>query len=254
MEAVLTQSHAALFTFATVFFRVAAMLAVLPLFGERLVPMRVRLGAAVAFAVLLFGTGVVPLLTVPSPQGALVLLLTETATGLVMGVLARLLFMALQTLGAMAAQATSLAQIFAGQALDPLPAIGHVLTFGGLALLASQGFLVQVVQFGLAFYDLAPVGHLLSPGSLADWGITRIGHSFGLAFRLAAPFFLASLLYYLAMGAINRAMPQLMVALIGAPLVTFISIALLALTAPLILYFWHQEVMMFLLAPTGGAP
>lgn len=254
MAAVLDQSHAVLFTFATVFFRVAAMLAVLPLFGERLVPMRVRLGAAMAFATLLFGAGTVPLQPLPGHQAALVLLLTETATGLVMGMLVRLLFMALQTLGSMAAQATSLAQIFAGQALDPLPAVGHVLTFGGLALLASQGYLVHVVQFGLSFYHLVPVGQLLSPGSLANWGIDRVGHSFALAFRLAAPFFLASLLHYLAMGAINHAMPQLMVALIGVPLVTFISIALLALTAPVILYFWHQEVLTFLLAPPGARP
>ncbi|MFC3118840.1 flagellar biosynthetic protein FliR [Jhaorihella thermophila] len=38
-----------------------------------------------------------------------------------------------------------------------------------------------------------------------------------LPFSLSAPFVIASLLYNLTLGAINRAMPQLMVTLVGAP-------------------------------------
>ena len=44
--------------------------------------------------------------------------------------------------------------------------------------------------------------------------------SFALALSLAAPFVIASLLYNVALGVINKAMPQLMVAFVGAPAIT----------------------------------
>ena len=40
--------------------------------------------------------------------------------------------------------------------------------------------------------------------------ICQIAHSFGLAFALATPFVIASLIYNLALGVINRAMPRKM--------------------------------------------
>ena len=56
--------------------------------------------------------------------------------------------------------------------------------------------------------------------------------------KIAAPFVIGSLLYNVALGIINRAMPQLMVAFIGAPALTWGGLALFAVAAPLILSVW----------------
>ena len=59
---------------------------------------------------------------------------------------------------------------------------------------------------------------MLLPGQdVAEWGVARVGAAFALALGLAAPFVIAAVLYNLALGVINKAMPQLMVALVGAP-------------------------------------
>ncbi len=71
-------------------------------------------------------------------------------------------------------------------------------------------------------------GGLASP-DLARWGLAQVSRSFALAFSLAAPFVIAGLLYNVALGVINRAMPQLMVAMVGAPAITLGGIALFAL-------------------------
>ena len=44
--------------------------------------------------------------------------------------------------------------------------------------------------------------------------------------------------YNVALGAINRAMPQLMVAFVGAPAITAAGLLILMLAAPVILHFW----------------
>ena len=53
-----------------------------------------------------------------------------------------------------------------------------------------------------------------------------------LAFTLAAPFVLVSVLYNLTLGVINRAMPQLMVVFVGAPVITGLGLAVLFADGP----------------------
>ena len=73
--------------------------------------------------------------------------------------------------------------------------------------------------------------------------------AFALGFSLAAPFMLAALLYNIALGAINRAMPQLMVAVVGAPASTAGTLFLFLLSAPLIISTWNNRLDQVLLAP-----
>ena len=70
-----------------------------------------------------------------------------------------------------------------------------------------------------------------------------------LAFGLAMPFVIASLIYNLALGVINRAMPQLMVAFVGAPAITFAGLFLLFAGAPLILSVWSDALFAFMMNP-----
>ena len=58
-----------------------------------------------------------------------------------------------------------------------------------------------------------------------------------------------SVIYNLTLGVINKAMPQLMVAFVGAPVITFGAIALLLVSAPLLLSVWLQAFEAFLAAP-----
>jgi flagellar biosynthesis protein FliR len=83
------------------------------------------------------------------------------------------------------------------------------------------------------------------------WGLPQVARAFELGFILSMPFVLASLLYYVALGAINRAMPTLMVAFIGAPALTALGLILLLLAAPAMLAVWLDGVQGWLLRPFG---
>jgi flagellar biosynthetic protein FliR len=77
---------------------------------------------------------------------------------------------------------------------------------------------------------------------------------FSLAFCLAAPFTIAALLYNIALGVINRAMPALMVSMIGAPALTAGGLVLMVLAVPLALTLWVQALHGFLAAPFQALP
>lgn len=236
-----------------VFLRVGAVMALLPAFGERSVPARVRLILAMAFTLVVLppvAHTVGPLLSNASSLGLLVL--TEPVAGLAIGASIRLFVLALQIAGAMAAQATSLAQIFGGASADPQPAIGHVLVVAGLALAVMLGLHVRIAEILILSYEIFPLGALPSATILTPWGLSRMTHAFGLAFTLAAPFVVASLIYNVALGVINRAMPQLMVAFVGAPAITAGGLLLLFLTAPVLLGTWGTGLSRFLADPFGG--
>lgn len=235
-----------------VFFRVGAAMALLPAFGEQLVPMRVRLGLGLAFTLIVAPTVAPQALALGAQSGGWLRALgTEVVAGLAIGIALRLFVIALQTGGTMAAQATSLAQFFGGAGVDPQPAISQLLVVSGLALAVMAGLHVRLAELLVLSYDFMPMGEFPPGWMLAQWGVAQVARAFALAFSLAAPFVIAALVYNMALGAINRAMPQLMVAFVGAPALTLGGLILLLLVVPGALAVWMGALNGFLADPTG---
>ncbi len=235
-----------------VFIRVGAMMALVPAFGEQVIPVRVRLGITLAFTAITapaIAPDMPPASFTPGPL--MHLIATEALAGLVLGIGLRLLIMVLQIAGTIAAQATSLSQFFGGAGADPQPAMSQIMVMAGLALALIGGLHVKLAALVVHSYTLFPAGQFPDAANLGEWGVTHAARAFTLAFTLAMPFVILSLLYYVALGAINKAMPQLMVAFVGAPAITFAGLAVLLLTAPMILPLWHQTLEGFLLDPEG---
>ncbi|MFN3936844.1 MAG: flagellar biosynthetic protein FliR, partial [Gemmobacter sp.] len=198
-----------------VFVRVGGVMALLPAFGEQTVPVRVRLALALAFSAVVT-PAVFPLSHAQMPASLAAAILAEAATGLMLGAGFRLLVLALATAGAMAAQATSLAQLFGGTGTEPQAAISNLLVVSGLAIAAASGLHVRAAEGLILSYTLFPPGLAPPAADAAVWGLSHVSRAFALAFTLAMPFLAGSLIYNVALGVINRAMPQLMVAFIGA--------------------------------------
>jgi flagellar biosynthetic protein FliR len=234
---------------ALIFLRVGAVMATLPAFGETVVPARIRLGLAVMFSAALFpvaqpfvggiglGNGFAP----------------EVAIGLVLGMMVRLFILALMTAGSIAANATSLSQLFPAGA-EAQPAASKLLVMAGLALAVTTGLPLRVLDYLILAYELLPAGRWPSAGLLAEWGVAQTGRAFAMAFMIAMPFVIASLIYNVALGVINRAMPQLMVMFVGAPALSLGGLVFIALVAPVALLVWLQALNGFLAAPAAPVP
>ena len=238
-----------------VFIRVGAMMALVPAFGEQVVPQRVRLILTLAFT-LITAPALAPIMPAAptAPLALLHLIAAEAVAGLALGIGLRLFIMALQTAGSIAAQATSLSQFFGGAGVDPQPAMSQILITAGLALAVTAGLHVALAELIVLSYQFFPPARFPDAASLGEWGLAQSARAFTLAFTLALPFVILSLLFYIGLGAINKAMPQLMVAFVGAPAITWAGLATLLLTAPLILAVWHDTFTTFLINPLQPVP
>ncbi len=236
-----------------VFVRVTAAISLFPAFGEQVIPSRVRLMVSIGFTLVVW-----PMVQQSLPQisdnltGLAVLVIIEAGIGFLIGISVRLMVMALQLAGSIAAQSTSISQIAGAAATpDPMPAIGNILVMAAMTLALVTGLHIKAAMSIASTYDILPMGTIPIAGDIAEWGIARSAAAFQFAFSMAAPFVIAALAYNLALGAINRAMPALMVAFIGAPAITAGAMLLLLLAGPAILSVWNDRLDAVLFDPLG---
>jgi len=237
-----------------VFARIGAAAFLVPGLGERAIPVRIRLMAALGIALVL-----APLIRAhageapQTPLAVALMLVAEATVGLIIGLAFRFLVFALQTAGMVAAQHLSVAQMFgAGVAPEPEPTIATFLAMGGITLALMAGLHVHLVAALAGLYDVFPFGRFPDGADLAGWATDRMSGTFTLGIALAAPFVVIGFAYNLALGALNRAMPQLLAALVGVPALVWVGMAILALVLPSLLDAWGARLARVLVDPLGG--
>jgi len=243
LAGLLSTAPTQIFIAFSIFCRIAAAAAMLPGIGEQVVPSRVKLGAAIALSIALWPLTRPAIGEVPADlAGFVLILLAEIIAGLLVGLWVRMFIFALQIAGAIVGQQMSFSHLFAGpNAPAPQPGVANIFTLTAIAAIFATGFHLEIYVALAASYGLLPWGAF---PLAADSGlsVTEAGQrAFSLGLRLSLPFVIGAFIYNLGLGALNRAMPQLMVTFIGAPALMAGGIALLAITMPLILGVWFSE-------------
>ena len=103
-----------------------------------------------------------------------------------------------------------------------------------------------------SLYDIFPFGQFPDGSDLARWARDRSAETFTLGIALAAPFVAIGFAYNLALGALNRAMPQLLVALVGVPALVWVGAVILALVLPALMDTWLSHMREVFFDPLGG--
>ncbi len=216
------------------FMRVSALLLSAPVFGTRLVPVRVR----IVLALLLTGL-IVPLLPAAPALDilslpALLLMAQQVLIGLCMGFALQLIFNALIIAGESMAMAMGLG--FASM-IDPQNGVNVPVLSQFFVLIATLIFLslnghLAVIALLVKSFELLPIaGAGLTRDAywtVASWASEMlIG-----AVRIALPVVAATLIAYLALGVMTRAAPQLNVFSVGFPVILLFGFVVLALTMP----------------------
>jgi len=228
---------------AAIFTRISALAFFLPGLGEHAVPVRVRLTIALALTLILspvFIAGFNPPATL---SHTIAIIAAEAVSGALIGFSIRIAVFAIQTAGAIASQSLSLAQLFGSTfAFQPESPIANLLMFTAIVVAVSSGLHFQAVNVLVVFYEIIPLGVFPGASDTGEWAANRAAFAFSAALSLALPFVVLGFIYNLAIGAANRAMPQLMVAFVGIPAVTYAGMVLLAMTAPILLGVWLDMV------------
>ncbi len=239
---ILERGAPAIMLIGAVFTRISVVAVLMPGLGERAIPMRVRLAAAAAIAIVITPMILNAGMTAPEQPAAIVALYAaEAVSGLVIGFALRLLVFILQIAGAITAQHLSLSQLFGPTVgFDSESPFAAILVMGGVALAASTGLHVHLVGSLADAYEVLPFGLFPGAAETGEWSSNRVGQALFKALALASPFVILGFLYSLALTAASRAMPQLMAAFVGAPAVSLAGLALFAAAAPILLFEWLE--------------
>lgn len=223
------------------YLRVQACLLALPVFSERVLTGRVKVALAMAMTPLMVGQGGGS----PLPELPEILFRggAEVLIGLVLGMLVRILFVAINIAATAIAATASLSQIFGtGAEASPHP-IGNFYHLGAMALILTLGFPLMVIDMLLASFRIWQGGAFPDIGRVLDLSVHLATRCFSLAMILASPFILGGLLFQAVSGVINRVMQALPVVLIGAPASVLLALLGLALLTPAIMAVWSDAIL-----------
>lgn len=200
--------------------RVGAMLATAPVFSSRVIPVRVRvaLGVVVSLSALPLVAGQVG----PVPDSTLayvILMATQLVVGVLIGLIAQMMFAAVQLAG-------SFIDVGAGFAIastiDPvnntnLTVLGRAYSMIATAAFIAVGGHLFLMQAVVASFTLVPPTEIPDMFVFTQGVMLRSDEMFVIALQLAAPLMAALVITDVALGIMSRAAPQMNVFIVGLP-------------------------------------
>lgn len=224
-----------IFTF--VFLRIGAILVMIPVLGEKSVPLRVKGGLAVLISMLVFPFVSADIPRLQSESKSLAILFSmigEVLIGITIGFAARLIFAGIQFAGDMIGfqMGFSIANV-----IDPVSSaqVSIMAEFQYLIALlvylavdAHHTFLFAIVD---SYRNVSMFGYHFS-GSLIHAIITFSKELFVTAVKISAPVMAVLLFTNVALGVIARTIPQMNVFIVGFPLQIAAGLTVFGLTIP----------------------
>lgn len=214
------------------FVRISGMLFAVPVFGTRMMPVRIR----IAFTIVLTAV-LAPLLPTPPAVdiislAGLLITAQELFIGLIMGFVLQMVFSALVMAGEQIAMSMGLG--FASL-VDPangvnVPVISQFYVIVASLLFLAMNGTMLITEALVQSFQLLPVGTgLLGKEvfwTLATWG----GQMFISAILIALPIVTTLLVTYMALGVMTRAAPQLNIFSVGFPVTMMLGFIAMTMT------------------------
>jgi flagellar biosynthetic protein FliR len=218
--------------------RMIGLFATAPVWSNKLVPVQLRV--AISFVVALVILPLFQNVTIPSSLGELIALaIQEIFVGMVIGFIAVLSFATIQFAGQLLDINMGLAMI---NVLDPvsstqMPIMGNFLYILSLLIFFSVNGHHMLLQAVFDSYVYIPIGALKLTPTLNENMITLGAHLFLIGFQIASPVLAALFLTTLALGILNRVIPQMNVFIIGTPIQLAVGVVMLIVVLPLFVSF-----------------
>ncbi len=227
--------------FGLIVARLSFIVFLMPGIGEQVVPARVRLLLLLGFSAALASSGIVTQPPAATVNTYFLLLLDETMIGVALGLSLRLVIWILSIAGSIIAQSIGLSQ-FLGVAIEQeaQTIIANMLSMAGVVVLLSADYHVAAFVSLLHLYADVPTG--LSAALDRAFLLNAVFSAFSFAILLAWPFVAVNLIYNICLGFINKALPQMMVAFVGAPFMVGAGVLLLAVSVTSLLVAWMDRV------------
>lgn len=214
-----------------IFFRVLAILWLLPVFSVRSLSVIFKISLALLMSFLI--TGAVPYPVEVASDGYVMLLaiFREVLIGLSISFAVRLLFAVIQATGEMVGFQTGFG--FA-RMVDPVSSgqssvLEQFLYMFAIMIFFSVDAHYIVVRGIYASFKELPLGTAAVTSGLLDYFVSASGRIFGLGLKFGAPLIVALFLIELSLGLLSRMIPSMNIFVEGLPVKIIVSLTILSL-------------------------
>jgi flagellar biosynthetic protein FliR len=223
--------------FMMVLTRISALFLVLPVFGWKIIPSRIKIAMAVLLAI--FHSTITPLAVNTSETSvleAILLLANEGTYGLSLGLVATVLFSAVKVGGRIVERQMGLAM---AQILDPLTGessqpLGSLLEMVFVVMFLNANghhFLLSIISRS---YETFPAGSIPTIPVLAG-GVVKAGSALlSAGLMLAAPILAAFLVLLIVLAVLARMVPEMNILFISLPVRVGLGLLMTAIFLPLV--------------------
>ena len=232
-----------------VFCRIGGCLMVIPGFSSPRVPVRARLFVAIATALAmtpLLAAQVTPAVEGAAPAALFAVMAKEGARGVLIGLLGRFFFIALDTMSMAVSFAIGLSSVIGApiEGDEAMPPIVSFVSLGAVLLIFATDLHWELFR-GLALsYDVMPLDAGFDPRVGLVQLTDAATKTFLFTLRIAAPFLVFSVIANFAVGLVNKLVPQIPVSFIATPF--------LLAGGLLILYFTIHPALDLFISAFGG--
>ena len=244
MEYIISQFH----LFSMVFIRISVIIILVPIFGSRLVPtkLKIALSGLITFII-------VPLLppqNLPDPENIFMffyVISREVFTGLIIGFATTIIFSAFQYAGTLMGMQMGfgIVNVVDPQSSIQISIIGQFLYIVAILLfLAINGHLF-VIQALVESFQIIPINTMIFSEKLVQKIVLMSGQIFVIAIKIGVPTITALLLTTVALGIIARTVPQMNVFIVGFPLNIGLGLFSLAVSFPVLIYLFQKIYKIF---------
>ncbi len=234
-----------------VFSRIGACLMLMPGFSSPRVPVQVRLFISIALSLAItpliydqLGTAIGS----GEPLVLMRLMLTEMLTGALIGMMGRVFFVALETMGMALSLSIGLSSNLGAPVNEdePLPAIATMLTLGATALLFLSDLHIEIFKALAGSYMALPPGEGFSAQHALTQLVDKSTQAFMLALRICSPFLIFSAVLNFSIGLTNKLVPAVQIFFLSSPFLILGGLLLLYFTLKPLLHIFVSAFGMFL--------
>ena len=225
--------------FILLFLRVSAMVIVIPVLGENVVPARIKACLVILITFLIFPTLRIAAPSIQPDWGLITMgfaMASEILIGVIIGVTARFIFAGIQLAGNVIGIQMGFAM---SSVLDPITRANVLIIsefqymIATLIYLAVDGHHIFIMAIADSYRILPPLGMHFFPPSLMQLLLTFYGAIFTTAVKVCAPVMAVLLFTNVALGIVARTVPQINVFMVGFPIQVATGLIIFGLTAPL---------------------
>ena len=243
--------------FLLVMVRISAMVYIMPFFGDRSIPVKVKIAISFFLAVLVGNTVDYNAVSYTGVIGYSILVVKEAITGLLIGMAANLSLYILDFSGHMLSLELGLSM---ATEFDPTSNMQSTVISNFLKYSFMLMFLVTDMHYYLidalyGSFETIPIGGMVPNGGVVSSMVKYITDYFVIGFRIILPVFSCILVINVVLGILARIAPQMNMFVVGMQLKIFVGIFVILFTIgmlPAVSNFILEEIQSIFTALVRG--